>query len=120
MGARWPLGVGLAGLGLFALGLVMAVWPLIVSSSLSRRFSFGLLGPDLGVSGAVWVAVWPLAVASLVAGFGVMLDRDRRPGIACWAAWSALGVVAMLGGGEPGLVVVGALALWQLTKSPHG
>lgn len=113
-----PFIVGLAGLGLFGVGLITAFAPLLYWPRLDSRLSIGLLG-EFDVPALVLLALWPLGMLSIAAGLGVMLGRNPLLGLACAAAWGALGVLALLGGAAPGLALLGggaAYVLWSATR----
>lgn len=117
---RGSLGVGLAGLTLFGLGLVTCLLPLLVLPRPGNSWSFGLLGNDFPLSAAVAVAVWPLGAMSLIGGFAVMLGRNQRLGLLCGVIWMALGLMTWLAGAAPGLLVAGTLVsvvLWRAQRN---
>lgn len=108
--------VGLAGLTLFSLGLLTSLMPLLFLPSLDGELSFSLLGTQFGVPSALALAVWPLGPLSIVGGFLVMLGRDRRLGLLCAGTWMSLGLVAVVSGAIPGLLLVGlalTAVLWR-------
>jgi hypothetical protein len=108
--------VGLAGLSLFALGLVASVAPVLAWPLVDETVSVGLLGEDLRVPGLVFLALWPLGVASVAAGLLAMFGREQKPALAAATTWTVVGVLASLAGGTPGLLLIGALMVVALLR----
>jgi hypothetical protein len=112
--------VGLAGLALFGFGLVVLLAPLSFLPEVNGSMSLELLGRGFAIPYLVALAVWQLAALSLAGGWMVMTWRSRKLALMAAATWTALGLLAAIGGANPGLLLLFGAAsavLWLVPEA---